>query len=119
MLAWMFVPRGSGFLPALVDGFSSTRGLVLSIVSIAALILVAASLLAFMPSATTGGSGKTGRLMILVHPALAGAAAIVAGATRETLVPLAIGLGVLFVYGALACLGTAQTLASIERPAGR
>jgi hypothetical protein len=117
VLAWMFVPRGSGLLPAMLGGFSSTRGMVQSVVMIGSLILVLASLLAFMPSATTGGCGKTGRLLLFVRPALAAAAAVAGGTADNAPLALAVSLGLLFVFGALASLGTAQTLASIERPA--
>jgi len=117
VLAWMFVPGGSGFLPAMIRGFSSTRGIVQSVVMIGALLLVVASLLAFMPSATTGGAGKTGRLLLLARPALAAASAVAAGTERTAPIALAVSLVMLFVCGTLASLGTAQTLASIERPA--
>lgn len=119
VLAWMFVPRGSGFLPALLGGFSSSRGIVQSVVMIASLFLVVASLLAFMPSTTTGGCGKTGRLLLFVRPALAAAAAIAGGTAGSAPLALGASLGLSFVFGALASLGTAQTLASIERPATR
>ncbi|MBI2894238.1 MAG: hypothetical protein HYY06_11865 [Deltaproteobacteria bacterium] len=111
-LGWALVPGGSGMTRQIVDGLAGgALGMATSVWNIGLFVLCALSLLAFMSSASTGGCGTVGRVMVLWKPGLALLAGLAAVRSSGELLGLGVAAATLLTYGALASYGLAQVLA--------
>jgi hypothetical protein len=118
-LGWALLPGGSGAIRQIVDGLAGgTLGIAASVWNGGLFVLCALSLLAFMSSATTGGCGTVGRVMLFWRPGLAVLAGVALDHSVGGLPGLAVAAATLLTFGALASCGLAQVFAWFSSAGG-